>query len=372
MKKAGIITFHCADNFGAFWQVYALQSTIGNLGIDVEIIDFRPDELVLPFQDYIDIKKMVKERGVLRTIKAILYKIGRRRLVKKRTNSFSEMRKKYLILSKEKYKTSEELKNNPPIYDYYISGSDQVWNPYFKKQIGNSYFLDFANDKYKRISYAASIAEYIPNDLEEEYSNLINRFDHISVRESSAKAYLQTLTNQDIKVSLDPTFLLNTTQWEKFINNPSDIPDDYIFVYDIEENKELTLLANRISNQFGYGVISYSSSKNYISGMKSFKYESPETFLNYIKNSKLVLSTSFHGIAFAIIFNKPFYTIPHKTRGSRMVDLLTLLELNERIIYKNDELTNIKFELNYSRTNQILKKQREESLKYLKEALNAM
>ena len=130
MNKAGIITFHCADNFGAFWQVYALQSVINNLGVDVEIIDFRPDELVYPFREYIDIKKMLNERGLLRTIKAIALKISRNSRVKLRTNSFSEMREKHLNLSVEKYLSSDELINNPPHYKYYISGSDQVWNPY--------------------------------------------------------------------------------------------------------------------------------------------------------------------------------------------------------------------------------------------------
>ena len=312
---------------------------------------------------------MLNERGLLRTIKAIALKISRYSRVKLRTNSFSEMREKHLNLSVEKYLSSDELINNPPHYKYYISGSDQVWNPYFKKKIGNSYFLDFATDNSIKIAYAASIAEKVPDELNDEYFSLINDFDYISVRESSAKKYLNTLTDKDIYVTLDPTFLLNTEQWNRFIKE-SFIKEDYIFVYDIEENNELVKLTNRISEKYGYKVISYGSSKKFNMGVKSFKYDSPIEFLNYVKNAKLVLSTSFHGVAFAIIFNKPFYSIPHKTRGSRMIDTLNLLELHERIIYQNDDLKDVDFELDYSSANQILEIQKNVSIKYLREALN--
>lgn len=372
MKKVGIITFHCADNFGAFLQVYALQKTIADLGVRVEIIDFRPDKLIMPYNNKISINKSINQVGYLRTLKKLIIKKLNYKNITQRMTSYSIIRDKYLILSKEKYYTSDRLKNDPPRYDYYISGSDQVWNPHFKEEIGDAYFLDFVVDNYLiKISYAASIAEPVADNLRDTYSKLISKFDFISVREQTAKEYLEYIIPQkkEVFVHLDPTFLLTSNEWDKLIKK-TDINDKYIFVYDLQKSDELIKLANRISSEKGYKVISYSKIKNFKNGIKSFAYSNPSEFLNYLKNSEFVLTTSFHGLAFAIIFNKPFYTIPHNTRGSRMIDLLKSLNLDDRIVCKNEEIKDINYRLDFFKSNLIIKQKKEESIIYLKKAMD--
>jgi len=369
MKRVSILTFHCADNFGAFLQAYALQNTIKDLDIDVEIIDFRPDELILPYANIIKLNELLNEEGKTKAIRLLLSKIYNYKNIHKRMQNFSRSREKYLSLSKEKFNTAEQLKQYPPNYDYYIVGSDQVWNPYFVNKIGDSYFLDFIKNEATRISYAASISETVPPKLISKYSERLNKFQNISVRETSAKAYLSSIIDKDISVHLDPAFLLEKEQWDemaiKFHNKFK-----YILVYDLQHNEEIIKLANRIAAEKGYKVISYSKVKNYNNAIKSFRYASPEEFLGLIRNSEFILSTSFHGVAFALIYNKPFYAVPHTTRGTRVIDLLNMFNLGERIVYTSSEVNEVLYAVDYSEVNEIIRESKELSIKYLKNALN--
>lgn len=368
MKKAGIITFHCADNFGAFLQVYALQNAIERIEVDVEVIDFQPEDIINSYQMKLNIVKLLKEDGLLKTIKSILAKIYYYKNIRKRTRKFEYSRNKYLKLSKNKYFTPQELVNNPPSYDYFIAGSDQVWNPVFIKNIGYSYLLDFVKDNSSRLSYAASIAQYEVEGMESIYEKYLSKFNYISVREKSAQKYLNGITTNKIDVHLDPTLLIEKEQWSN-LSYEEHLDYKYIFVYDLETSKEIINLTNKISEEKGYKVISYSKSKNFKQGTKSFKYSSPEEFIGLIKNAELIVSSSYHGIVFSIIYNKPFYAAPHKLRGSRIIDLLETLNLSERIISDSLNRDWSDFEINYSVPNEILERNRIIALEYLENVL---
>ncbi|MDD2391371.1 MAG: polysaccharide pyruvyl transferase family protein [Bacilli bacterium] len=366
MKKIGIITFHCADNLGAVLQVYALQKKINKLGLESEVIDFKPLELLYPYG--LKNLKDVKKRGFIKTIKSIVVLIIRRK-VKNKRDVFKKFREKYLVISKQTYYESEDLNANPPQYDYYITGSDQVWNPDFFEKIGKSYFLDFASPSSTKISYAASITKKMDDSFNDVFKKNIDRFDFISIRESEHVRFLKNLTEKPITVALDPTLLLDKEDYNVLLSK-SKIKEKYILVYDLEYNEELVKLANKISEEKGYKIVSYSDHKNYENRIKTFRYEGPSEFISYLENAEFVLTTSFHGVAFSVIFKKPFYTIPHKTRGTRMIDLLNSIGLEDRIVYNFDDLESINYELDYSKPFELLNKRREESSNFLITALD--
>lgn len=137
MKKAGIITFHCADNFGAVLQAYALMKTIMNFNIDVEIIDFKPTEIIQSYSQFFDIKYSLKHHGILRTAKIFVIKIRDLKKNKTRNVNFQNFRNKYLNISDKIYKTGLDLLKDKPLYDFYITGSAQVWNPDFFYRLEN-------------------------------------------------------------------------------------------------------------------------------------------------------------------------------------------------------------------------------------------
>lgn len=349
-------------------QAYALQNILRKLNIYSEIIDYKPDILILPY-DYKLCWKSIKKIGILRTIKFIIIKLPYIRKIKKRKALFEEFRKKNMVISSSTYFSSDELIASPPQYDYYITGSDQVWNPDFLRDTGNSYFLDFAPSESKKISYAASIALKIKPELYNMYKNNLERFNHISIREKEHLYLLHELTNKPVKVTLDPTLLIDKTEWMNLSKRPK-INDKYILIYDIQYNDELVKLANRLSDEMNYKVISYLNYNYYKKGIKSFYYEGPCEFIGYIENAQFVLTTSYHGAIFSIIFNKPFYVIPHNKTGSRMINLLSSLGLEDRIVNNADDVINIIYDVDYKKTLELLQKEKEESMKFLINALD--
>ncbi|NLZ51836.1 MAG: polysaccharide pyruvyl transferase family protein [Thermoanaerobacteraceae bacterium] len=368
MKKAGIITFHCADNFGAVLQTFALSKVLENFGLSAEVIDFLPKEITNLYTLFPDIRYTLNQQGYSSALKAILYRILHCRKIKTRISNFGKFREKYLNLSESSFLTADELLKEKPKYDYYITGSDQVWNPDLFSKIGGSYFLDFAPDNSIKISYAASIAKKVEPEFEPFFEQHLKRFDYISVREKSSKGFVSKFTDKEVWVTLDPTLLIDDKDWESICDFGNKYDEEYIFVYDLVKAPEIVSLANRIAKRFNCKIISFSGGKGYINWHSRFSTASPTDFLGLMRNAKFVLSTSFHGTAFAIIFNKPFYTVPHPTRGSRMTDLLNSLGLNERLVKSIDD-PGIIDDIDYAKANRNLACLKQKSLEFLRTAL---
>jgi polysaccharide pyruvyl transferase WcaK-like protein len=367
MKKVGIITFHCADNYGAVLQVFALMEVIKANNFNVEIIDYSPIEIINPYTQFINIKYSIDNKGYLKTTKEIIKRIFDYKKIKTRIKNFSEFRKDYLNLSVKKYLTELELTKDRPKYDFYITGSDQVWNPDFFLKTGGAYFLDFADKTGVKISYAASIAKQVEEKHLIYYEQYLKNFDYISVRENSAKEILSKYTDKEVSVTVDPTLLISKERWSEIAtyNNKT----KYILVYDLIKDPVTVSIANKIAKNYNCKIISYSSGKGYDNWYCSFSVSSPTEFLGLVENAEFIVTSSFHGTAFAIIFNKPFYTIPHPTRGSRMIDLLHDLGLNERIINTADNFSIANKDIDYVEVNNNLIKLRENSYKFLNNAL---
>jgi hypothetical protein len=347
--KIGILTFHCADNYGAVLQTFALQKTIEKLGFKAEIIDFRPENLINSYRIIRPNKPSLFRLGEY-IAKRILYT----RKLERRIKSYEEFRKNYIKISEKKYFNILDLEKEPSNYDIYIVGSDQVWNPKHIELYGAAYLLNFINKRAKRISYAASVVEKIPEHLINIYKENLNKFEFISVREESSKKILKEIIEKHISVVLDPVLLLEKSRWDDLIKGMKKSIGEFIFVYDLIRDNLIVKTANYLSIKTNLPVVTFSYNryhKHYSNYIDSISFKGPKEFIWCIKNARFVLTNSYHGFLFSLIYEKPFIVLPHPERGSRMIDLLDTLGIPERIINnENDiprkisEINDIKYE----------------------------
>lgn len=331
MKSVGIVTFHCADNYGALLQAYALSEKLKQLELHPEFINFTPNRIRSPYEHSTNVIKNIKKHGIRLGIKKQLSNMANYELNRERKNNFNYFRDNYLNISSYMFSDTKELSNNYLKYDYYITGSDQVWNPEMIDGLEDVYFLNFGSEKTKRISYAASIAKELDKSKYELYSRYLKHLDIISIREDSHKGLVENLSGKSVEIVVDPTLLHDKDFWEDKFKLKID-SKRYVLVYDLLKDPLTIDTANYISKKSNVEIVSYSSKKNYIHWKESFNGKSPVKLLELIKNSECVVTSSFHGMIFAIIFNKPFYVISHPTRGSRMIDLLEKLGLEDRLV----------------------------------------
>lgn len=370
-KTVGIITFHDSINYGALLQAFALQSYIQSLGREVEIIDYKNKD-----RTFSQVKGLRKIRSII--WKKTFYKFFNSKKRLERTNKFI---KENLYISKKTFLNPKEISENPPIYDYYITGSDQVWNPRNNNR-DFTYWLSFVPEGKKKISYAPSFGlskldyEYI-----NECSNYINSFDSISIREIEGKNILKKYYSIDGEVVLDPTFLVPINSWDDVISEKC-YKKHYILCYYMPGDEKVTNkikeMSKIISNQTGYEIINIGK-KDYdrIKFWENNRFDcGPSEFLGLIKNADYVITNSFHGTAFSIIFNKTFWVPIHqsldytKSLHSRLTNLLH--SLNLEICKQNiDKPFNFdkEYVLDYDNTNTLLANLQEQSKKYLNKAL---
>ncbi|MFR5683621.1 MAG: polysaccharide pyruvyl transferase family protein [Clostridia bacterium] len=359
--KIGILTYHWVKNYGGNLQAYALKETLKEIfQCKVNIIDYRPDIVVKPYA-------IINKANPVLFLKTLIASPVTFQKYKK----YSKFIKQYGNLSKQTYYQEEELKIINQQYDVFITGSDQVWNTRITGQLLDSYCLSFADQSKKRISYAASIGNSeIEEKYKEQYKEKLNQLDAISVREETAQKLLQPLIDKKIEIVLDPTLLLNKEKWNRVAIEPK-IKSSYILVYSLEENKQLNKIVNYIAKITGLDVITFDLRNKYVNGKKSAYMSGPREFIGWFKKAEYVITNSFHGTIFSLIYHKKFYTIPHSNRGSRMTDLLSMLNLSDRVLYHINDLKekNLEEEINYKTIEEVLYSKQEQSIQFLKRAV---
>lgn len=258
-------------------------------------------------------------------------------------------------------------------YDYFIVGSDQIWNPHFVDC--KNEFLQFC-DKKKRIAYSASIGintlDDVPKQRKIRLQNGLVGMEHISVREKAGAAIVKSIINKDVPVLVDPTLLIEKEEWDNIVSKPVWYSDEeYILVFflsDIPSN-----VMEEITRQAGvnkYRIINLMDMEQI-----DIYASSPDEFLYLIKNAKLVYTDSFHCTIFSIIMQVPFLVYPRENVGmsmeSRIDTLLELFDLsNRKIMSGNYHYSFDPFEIIYNKTENVIQKEREKSRQYLLEALN--
>ncbi len=373
MKRVGIITMHKVLNFGSALQAYALQKVVSDFGYNCEIIDYiYPNKYHKQFHSndrkwYSFLKTIIPNKFLSSTDRD--------------NTEIKKFWKKNYKLSK-RYSSKEKLQLSPPIYDIYLTGSDQVWNTRFVKG-DTSFLLSFAPDSSKKIAYSASFAsDEVDKEYEDIYKRLLNRYSKISVRETSGEKIVKKLTEKDSITALDPTFLLSSKDWEKMCEKEDQLykRDQYIFAYVLDYAVKCTPyiynLIKYYKEKTGYRVI-YLDQKNKLPEELVGYVErpdpvSPERFVSLFKNAKLVITSSFHGTAFAANFGIPLYSVINKESGrdSRQMSLLTKLGISNRAITVDTPFNKIENEWAGDELSKRLTDLRELSKAFLQDALN--
>ena len=353
--KIGIITYHRHNNFGALLQAYALQTKLLQLGADAEIIDY----LCKYDRNPLSIRAL-KNKGVLGYILGILGPVSRI----PRYFKCKLFRKKLLI---SKTVTKKTILTLGDAYDLYIAGSDNVWN-YSITDLDPNYFLDFVDNDKKKGSYAASFGfERIPKELERQYTNLLKDFNYFYLRESSGVKIIKDLLNKESEVVLDPTMLLTQEEWTNICSSQPIVKGDYILAYQLVPSKSFVQFTGRLSAATNLKVIFISFPMGGFIRCTLGLTPGPIEWLNLIKNASYVVTDSFHGTAFSVLFHKNFY-VKITQLGTRIENLLELLELKDRII-KDCMLPDITQKINYRQVEEILQKARKRSVSLLEKML---
>ena len=354
--KVGILTFHRSNNYGAILQCYALYTMLKQLGYDVCVIDYR---LPAPKQEYRPLHwiKGWHIRFYLGNIYLFFRKCIYRILISKYFNDF---RTRYLYLTKPCTQSSI-----PQDMDIYLIGSDQVWSLECTHGFDPVYWGQFKHPlKSKIYGYAistniASMKEIDKNVLR----NCVNQFSILSIREKTIKDYLQNYCPASIRVDVDPTLLLPSQSWDKLTDDSWSRKNDYIVVYEVRNlpGKESLLKdkARVLASQMGITDII---------NLSTYRY-TPKDFVSIIKHARYVLTTSFHGTVFGLIFHKPMMVFKlNDGHDVRCTDLLEATGMS--CLLKDIDYAPLPEKCDYNLFDERLQILRQSSVIYLKSLKN--
>lgn len=356
MKKVGILTFHDTLNYGASLQCYALQKKLCLMGVDVKVIDYKnlcQKKFYSPFN--IDNKSLKKIVLMIISLPVNLIK-------QKKKKAFH---KTYLPLSESYYKNTINKANSN--FDVFIVGSDQVWN-WRLTDNDTTFLLDFVDDKNLRYSYAASLGiKEIDNEKLIQYRDNLIKYRDISIREKGSIELVRSIVDKDIKISVDPVFLLSYDTWK---NMAAKIKlRNYILLYAFNGTRAYEY-ALQISKNTGKKLIYLSAPIKKFGKFKAKRAIGPIDFIGWFLNADYVITDSFHGTAFSIIFKKQFVSFcSDKTYdGSiRIKNLLNELGLQDRILSEKLNFEKLSEEINYNEVDNKLKLYVKASENYLQE-----
>ncbi len=352
-KKIGIITFHCANNYGAVLQCYALQETLSSLGYDPIVIDYRQPFIETRYNPIRwDIMHQVLARP--RLVAGYLLKVLPERW--KVAKQFNKFRNRYLHCT-NKISSGYDFPQN---LDIYIVGSDQVWGVYCTGNIKDEvYFGEFSHNPHSKIyGYAISSSiSSIQGIGEEELKNYVNNFTVLSFREKAIRDEVEKITGIKGRVDLDPALLLPTEKWKTLVRKPP-VKEKYILTYFFHDGCD--------SPEFVANINAFASKQNIRIINVSDIAKSPIDFLSAVAHAHIVVSTSFHAIAFSIIFRKQFFALrTSEGLDIRNKNLLFNLCMPERFICVEDLPLTENTIINYDEVYKKLDSLKQDSLSYL-------
>ena len=304
--KVGILTYHWEDNYGATMQAYATMRAVEQLGHEPFFIDLR-----LPYAPSI-------AQRVVFALKRHRFNGFRRRNFKRRSPKI--------------YTSVEELRANPPKADCYLTGSDQTWNPQIAKKLLPAFFLDFGPDAIRRVSYATSIGlnewEPSPAFSDDEIRRAVERYGSLLLRETSALQICKETFGREAKQVCDPVLLFPEYS---ALTGPIK-PSGEAVVYKLIDDAGFYDIARETAQKLGLPVRSIGSVRK-IKGFRSAYPESVENWISRFAESEVVMTDSFHGTVFSLLYHRPFVIyIGDPNRVTRIKSLLDLLGLSDRIL----------------------------------------
>ena len=348
--KIALLTIWHVENYGAELQTYATVKALKQLNFDVEVIDFRlSDE---------------SKKSFLGRIASYVQIVSPLKL------KFNKFWKKY-IPSSRRYKTSSALMENPPIADIYMVGSDQVWNPDITHNRAKNYFLNFGSREIKRVSYAPSfgVSEWMHANLYEDVKSLLMNFDHVTCREELGVRLLKNQFGIDAINVVDPTLLFDS--YPEFVESPKE-KNNLVF-YPLSEDSELEILSQKVAAILDLNIVN-NNKVSKLFGRTAWNRSSIEAWIKNIAESKFVITRSFHGLVFSLLYNKQFALLKIRNgRNSRVENLLSKIGLEDRMYDTPESLLNDepwKRQIDYSVVNSRVANLREQSWNVLKAMLD--
>nr|WP_312175877.1 polysaccharide pyruvyl transferase family protein [Moraxella sp. CTOTU46934] len=375
-KKIAILTQPLITNFGGTLQAFALQKLLTKKGYDVEIINYQYNQI----SDVKKILSIIKNR-ILGKNKIYPFFEKELNLIRIEHKRFIKI---YMKCSKIIYSVND-LKGyfKEKKFDAVVVGSDQVWRVAYSPRI-ESFFLDFLddNEKIKKVAYSASFG--IDNwqfnkEKTIEIQKLIHKFDAISVREVSAVGICNEFLNIEVQHTLDPTLLLEPRDYLELLSISDKVSCNKgkIFTYVLDNDNKKKEAIEKIAKKMNKDICT-NQPKNkvknnlFIKNYESYIYPSIENWIKSFYEADFIITDSFHGTVFSIIFNKPFISIVNNERGaSRFESLLEQLGLASRMVYEISEISNdlLFEEIDYHLVNKKLSKLKMKSIKYLENSL---
>lgn len=360
MAKIGIITFHFVNNYGGALQAYALYRTLADhCDVAPTIIDYR--NRFIAFTDAVRVFP-VTTKG-----KELLSGLSTMSLRRGRIRKFQQFMRENAVLT-ETYRSAQKLKVSPPDCDSFICGSDQIWNPVITGGVDKEYFLDFAPEGTKRIAYAPSFGlKSIPPKFEQEIKTLLSRIDFLSIREQSSVELVKQLTGKDADVLIDPTLLMEKEKWLALAKKP-EVPQEYILVYIMQNDRSIYESVEKIKAETHLPVVAisrYGYQPHCVN--QALVDVGPAEFLGLCANASMICTNSFHGLIFSLIFEKKLFLVPSKRFSGRMDNLLQLLGAEKEPIGDGEQMYSIRYAVD--EVKQIVEREKEKSLRYLRDAL---
>lgn len=352
MKKIGVITYCEWNSYGSVCQAYGLKKAL-------EQLDCR-ETIHKTFRMESPLRKRVKKtpKSIVKYLVSLAHLRGLNRIYKN-NNAFIE--ENFSICY---YNGYEDFKASIPEEDVYLAGSDQVWNP---DAMQKEMFLDFDTHNKPRVSYAASFGSQNMNDESRQYiKNALKSFQSISVREGSMIPIIKAMDpDLEPQVHIDPTFLLPAEEWVSCSSERKGVPKKYILVYALYWSSELNKELIALSDSTRLPVVSIQLSKRAIYCQKKLMDCDLREFLWLIKNAEYVITSSFHGLAFSVMFNKKFSAVINPDAPSRLNDLL------DRFSIENCGIGDLPagFSADYKSVNKIIEDERGKGIDYLRSIL---
>ncbi len=376
--RVGLLTFQWADNFGALLQAYGLLAWLTEQGIDAFSVNYAPSALrgrdwLFPYAPFRGMSKRTQIKIAVRDFLKNLW-TGPAWWAGKR--AMGQFREQYLVKGSRAMRRLAALSKVD--MDQLVVGSDQIWNPEITFGFQPAYFGAFEHPRLKKtVAYAASFGTAaLPPEAEEEFSRLLDSVSEISIREKSAAGYIRTRFHREAVHVADPVFLLRPEQWSAIEERPSE--RGYILYHETEYNEELRRTAYQLAEEKKLALVELSYKKKrqamafqtaYSSVPSRIVYSAgPRQFLGYIHGADYVVSSSFHALAFCLLFHRPFCTRNHRAVPARIDSLLETVGLTGRMA-REDYHPDIDAETDWAAVDESLQAITDRSKEYLLRSL---
>ena len=378
-KKIGIITYFYFYNYGTMLQGFATQLLLSRFkDVDAELIDYRFGTKTAPRKLDVFLIRLKRLLVYFKEFRRVYYTGKYSALKLHRNIYFDQFVSKYLKLSPKRYMYENEIAEDAPKYDIYVTGSDQTWSP--KIGFSPALFLNFASKDSIKAAYAPSLGVSSLTEEQLDYiGKELQKYDFLSCREALGSEMLEKVTGRSIETVLDPTLMIRSEEWLRYARK-SMINGKYILCYFLGDRDYYRDYVAQLSKQTGLPVYYIPVSWKDFKKSNNLLWEvGPSEFLGLIANAEVVCTDSFHGTIFSVNFHKEVRVfVKHAGNvssgdNSCLFDILKRLGIEKQLITEYKSGTEIKdTQIDYQHVDELLFAEREKSMKYVESIVNSV